>query len=132
MPIVFTNGCFDVLHLGHLKLLEFANKHKGAEGSLIVGLNSDASVKRLKGESRPFHPENIRFSQMNILPWVDRVIMFDEDTPHRLIKELQPDCIVKGGDYTAENVIGSDLAEVILFSFINDLSTTKILCNKHL
>lgn len=122
--IVFTNGCFDILHLGHLKLLEAA-KAKGQK--LIVGINSDASIKRLKGNARPINSQEKRKAQLTALPWVDEVIVFDEDTPIALIKKLNPDLIVKGGDYNTETVVGNHLAQVYIFPIVNDFSTTSII-----
>jgi D-beta-D-heptose 7-phosphate kinase/D-beta-D-heptose 1-phosphate adenosyltransferase len=121
---VFTNGCFDILHLGHLRLLEAA-RSKGKK--LIVGLNSDASVKRLKGNHRPINSQDKRKAQLEALPWVDQVIVFDEDTPLDLIKKINPDLIVKGGDYTVDQVIGNHLAQVYIFPSIKDFSTTDII-----
>ena len=121
---VFTNGCFDILHLGHLRLLEVA-RSKGKK--LIVGLNSDASIKRLKGNHRPINSQDKRKAQLEALPWVDQVIVFDEDTPLDLIKKINPDLIVKGGDYTVDRVIGNHLAQVYIFPTIKDFSTTDII-----
>jgi len=122
--IVFTNGCFDVLHLGHLKLLKFA-KSKGDK--LIVAINSDTSVKKLKGEGRPKFNQEDRKAMLESLAIVDEVIIFEEDTPYNLIKSVKPDIIVKGGDYTVETTVGHDLAEVVIFPRVKDYSTTKIL-----
>jgi len=122
--VVFTNGCFDVLHKGHLTLLKEAS---GLGDKLIVGLNSDASVKRLKGISRPFNDTNTRKEQLELIPYVDEVVVFHEDTPYDLIKELKPDLIVKGGDYTVEEIVGHDLAPVHIVSTVEGYSTTKIL-----
>ncbi|MEL7130586.1 MAG: D-glycero-beta-D-manno-heptose 1-phosphate adenylyltransferase, partial [Pseudomonadota bacterium] len=104
----FTNGCFDILHPGHLKLLEEA---KARCGRLIVGLNSDASVRRLKGAGRPVHAELARARVLSALSAVDGVVLFEEDTPLELIKALQPDVLVKGGDYTRDTIVGA--SEVI-------------------
>ncbi|MEL7454168.1 MAG: D-glycero-beta-D-manno-heptose 1-phosphate adenylyltransferase, partial [Pseudomonadota bacterium] len=104
----FTNGCFDILHPGHLKLLEEA---KARCGRLIVGLNSDASVRRLKGAGRPVHSELARARVLSALSAVDGVVLFEEDTPLELIKALQPDVLVKGGDYTRDTIVGA--SEVI-------------------
>ena len=122
--VIFTNGVFDILHKGHFELLKEA---KLLGSKLIVGINSDASVKRLKGETRPINNQMKRISQLEILPWVDQVIVFDEDTPYELIKELKPHVIVKGGDYTVEQVVGHDLADVHLVSTVEGYSTTKII-----
>jgi D-beta-D-heptose 7-phosphate kinase/D-beta-D-heptose 1-phosphate adenosyltransferase len=122
--IVFTNGCFDILHTGHFELLAEA---KSLGGKLIVGINSDDSVRRFKGPKRPINNVNKRKKQLELLPWVDEVIVFDEDTPYRLIKEVVPHVIVKGGDYTVEQVVGHDLANVHLVPTVEGYSTTKII-----
>ena len=122
--VIFTNGCFDLLHVGHLKLLEFA-KSKGKK--LIVGLNSDKSVKSIKGDTRPVNSQDIRKTQLESLPWVDEVILFDDDTPYDLIKSVKPDLIVKGGDYGVKDVVGHDLTDVCIFPTIKDFSSTKII-----
>ena len=122
--IVFTNGVFDILHKGHFELLAEA---KTLGEKLIVGINSDASVKRLKGETRPINDQMKRISQLEILPWVDQVVVFDEDTPYELIKQLKPHLIVKGGDYTVEQVVGHDLTDVHLVDTVEGYSTTSII-----
>lgn len=122
--VVFTNGVFDILHKGHFELLAEA---RTLGEKLIVGINSDASVKRLKGETRPVNNQMKRISQLEILPWVDQVVVFDEDTPYELIKELKPHVIVKGGDYTVEQVVGHDLADVHLVQTVEGYSTTSII-----
>ncbi|WP_456323361.1 D-glycero-beta-D-manno-heptose-7-phosphate kinase [Hydrogenimonas sp.] len=123
--IVFTNGCFDILHLGHVKYLE---KAKSFGDALIVGVNSDASVRRLKGESRPVNPEYDRAYLLAALDAVDFVTIFDEDTPYDLIKIVEPDVLAKGGDYEGKEVVGSDIAkEVRLVDFVDGKSTTKII-----
>jgi D-beta-D-heptose 7-phosphate kinase/D-beta-D-heptose 1-phosphate adenosyltransferase len=124
MKTVFTNGCFDILHIGHIKLLEFC-KQQG--DYVIVGLNSDESVKRLKGEKRPINNEHNRLNILKSIKYVDQVFIFNEDTPYELIKILNPDIIVKGGDYKKEEVVGNDLTEVIIFNYIDGYSTTKTL-----
>ena len=118
---VWTNGVFDVLHKGHLELLKFARKQGD---KLIVGINNDASVKRLKGETRPINDVHERKSQLESLPWVDQVVVFDEDTPLNSIMSYKPDVIVKGGDYTVQTVVGHELAEVVIFPTIEGISTT--------
>jgi len=120
---VFTNGCFDLLHVAHIKLLE----HCKSLGKVVVGLNSDSSVKRLKGENRPYNKQEDRKYILKSCKYVDEVYIFDEDTPYKLIKRLQPDIIVKGGDYEPENVVGKDIAEVVIFGYIDGYSTTKII-----
>ena len=122
-PIIFTNGCFDIIHIGHVQLLEFC----ASLGTVVVGLNSDASVKRLKGSLRPINNENDRLSLLLAIKYVDEVVVFEEDTPYELIKSLKPNIIVKGGDYEAQDVVGSDLAEVRLFPYQKGHSTTEIL-----
>ena len=122
--VVFTNGVFDILHKGHLELLKQA---RSMGSKLVVGINSDASVKRLKGETRPINSERTRLEQLEVLPWVDEVFVFDDDTPYKLIKKLKPALIVKGGDYTVEQVVGHDLAEVHIVPTVEGYSTTKII-----
>ena len=120
--IVFTNGCFDILHIGHLKLLRHA---RSLGNRLVVAINSDASVKRLKGETRPINSQETRKETLEQLGIVDEVIIFDEDTPYEKIKEVNPSIIVKGGDYTVETVVGNDLAEVVIFPKVEGYSTTQ-------
>lgn len=127
--IVFTNGCFDILHVGHKRYLQQA----AALGDiLVVGVNSDASVRRLKGPSRPINPEQDRAEMLCALGFIDYVVIFDEDTPYELIKKIQPDVLVKGGDYKPEEVVGRDIVEarggkLVLISFIEGKSTTNII-----
>ena len=120
--IVFTNGCFDIIHRGHLDLLKFC---KGNGNTVIVGLNSDKSIKRLKGKNRPINNEEDRKYILKSLKFVDKVIVFNEDTPYNLIKQIKPDLIVKGGDYRVDQVVGSDLCEVAIFEYVEGYSTTK-------
>jgi len=122
--IIFTNGCFDILHIGHVRLLKYA-KTLGHE--LIVGLNTDSSIKRLKGSSRPVNKLEYRKEILESIVFVDRVVAFEEDNPLELIKTIKPDIIVKGGDYKASEVIGSNLCEVIIFNLVDNISTTNIL-----
>lgn len=125
--IVFTNGCFDILHRGHV---EYLQKAKELGDLLIIGLNGDSSVKRLKGENRPINNEKDRAIILSALECVDYIIIFYEDTPFELIKKLRPDILVKGGDYKIENVIGREYAkETILIDFLEGYSTTKIIKN---
>ena len=124
MKVIFTNGCFDILHRGHFELLKYA---KSLGDYLIVGLNSDSSVKSLKGPTRPFFAEKDRKFMLESCKYVDEVIIFDEDTPYELLKKVRPDFIVKGGDYKKEEVVGSDLAEVIIFEYVEGYSTTSVL-----
>ena len=121
---VFTNGCFDIIHRGHLELLKYC---RDIGSYVIVGLNSDDSVKRLKGSERPYFNEQDRKFLLESLSCVDEVHIFDEDTPYNIISKLKPDVIVKGGDYVPSEVVGNDISDVIIFNFINGYSTTKIL-----
>jgi len=127
--IVFTNGCFDILHLGHVKYLQ---KAKALGNKLIVGLNSNSSVTRLKGESRPINDEYDRAYLLASLEIVDFVVIFNvifnEDTPYNLIKQVKPDILVKGADYKYKEVVGSDIVkEVKLIEFVEGRSTTNII-----
>ncbi len=104
--VVFTNGVFDLLHPGHIDVLDGARR----EGAvLVVGLNSDASVRRLKGPTRPVRNENERAQVVAALEAVDAVVIFEEDTPLELVRALQPDVIVKGGDYSSDTIVGADV-----------------------
>lgn len=123
MKKIFTNGCFDILHRGHLELFRYCK----TMGYVIVGLNSDDSVKRLKGEKRPINAEKDRKFILESIKYIDEVVIFDEDTPYELIKVIKPNIIVKGGDYTETTVVGADLAEVRIFNYIHGYSTTKII-----
>ena len=126
--IVFTNGCFDLLHLGHV---DYLAKAKDLGERLIIGVNTDSSVKRLKGEHRPLQDENSRLNILAALQSVDAVVLFDEDTPYELIKEIEPDILVKGADYKIENIVGYDIVvsrggSVQTIEFIEGYSTTLI------
>ena len=125
MKTVFTNGCFDILHPAHIRLLKYCK----SLGKVVVGLNSDNSVKRLKGDSRPFFSQEDRRFMLESCKYVDKVHIFDEDTPLALIKIIVPDIIVKGGDYSPDQVVGSGLAEIKIFEYIDGHSTTKIIKN---
>jgi D-beta-D-heptose 7-phosphate kinase/D-beta-D-heptose 1-phosphate adenosyltransferase len=122
--VVFTNGVFDILHEGHLSLLKYA---KSLGQKLIVAINSDQSVKINKGNNRPINKVSIRKRQLEILPWVDEVIIFNEKTPLNTIHKIKPDVIVKGGDYKKKEVIGNKLAPVIIFPFKNNFSTSAVI-----
>ncbi len=124
--VIFTNGCFDILHRGHLEILKFC---KSLGDHVVVGLNSDESVRRLKGETRPINCQEDRKILLETLRCVDEVIIFDEDTPYRLIKEIKPLIIVKGGDYNKEDVVGNDLCEVRIFKYVSGYSTTGTIQN---
>ena len=123
--IVFTNGCFDIVHTAHLKLLKFC-KSKG--DILIVGLNSDNSIKRIKGDLRPINCEIDRAEFLQLLDFVDYVVLFSDDTPFNLLSKLQPNILIKGGDYNVESIIGKEFAEeIILYDFIEGKSTSNII-----
>jgi D-glycero-beta-D-manno-heptose 1-phosphate adenylyltransferase len=127
--IVFTNGCFDILHAGHA---DYLNKAKSLGDILVVGINSDASVRRIKGEKRPILPQQMRAYLLDNLKPVDYVVIFEEDTPLELIKAIKPDVLVKGADWDLERIVGADFVlsyggrvERIAFSF--DISTSKVI-----
>jgi D-beta-D-heptose 7-phosphate kinase/D-beta-D-heptose 1-phosphate adenosyltransferase len=121
--LVFTNGCFDIIHSGHIALLAYCAKF----GRVVVGLNSDESIKKLKGNTRPINSELDRKVVLESIRFVDEVIIFDQDTPLTLIRKLKPTLIVKGGDYRKEDVVGNDLAEVKIFPTILGKSTTSLI-----
>ena len=121
--IVFTNGCFDVIHSGHIRLLEYCS----SLGDVVVGLNSDQSVRTLKGESRPINSVEDRVLVLESIKFVKKVIVFEELTPLRLIEEIEPDVIVKGGDYNIEDVVGNNLAEVRIFPTVPGKSSSSII-----
>ena len=123
--IVFTNGCFDIIHLGHIKYLE---KAKSFGDVMIVGLNSDNSIKKIKGKDRPINSQDDRAYIIASLKLIDFVVVFDDETPINLIKLIEPDILVKGGDYKGKNVVGQDIAkELKIVKFTNNKSTTKII-----
>jgi rfaE bifunctional protein nucleotidyltransferase chain/domain len=126
---VFTNGCFDILHAGHVQYLEEA---KNLGDVLVVGVNSNASVRRLKGELRPIMPLSERQIVLAALECVDWVVSFDEDTPHALIEAILPDILVKGGDWKEKDIVGSDVVlaaggKVISLPFRRGLSTSSVI-----
>lgn len=104
--IVFSNGCFDIIHRGHI---EYLAKASDLGDKFIIGLNTDASIKRLKGPSRPINNQDARAIVLAALQFVDAVVLFDEDTPYNLIKAVQPDVLVKGNDYKPEDIVGYDI-----------------------
>ncbi|MCK4360784.1 MAG: D-glycero-beta-D-manno-heptose 1-phosphate adenylyltransferase, partial [Bacteroidales bacterium] len=127
--IVFTNGCFDILHLGHIDYLSKAAEFGNV---LIVGLNSDDSVRTIKGINRPINNENSRAMILASLGFVSAVILFDEDTPYNLIKFVQPDILIKGSDYKPEDIVGYDIVkakggEIKTIDFLPGYSTTSII-----
>ena len=127
--LVFTNGCFDLLHVGHIRYLQEARK---LGDYLIIGLNSDKSVKKIKGSLRPIIPETERAEVLAALESVSFVVLFDEDTPYELISAIQPDVLVKGGDWKGNDIVGKDIVEayggkVLSLSYIQGRSTTDII-----
>jgi len=127
--IVFTNGCFDLIHLGHIELLA---RSSDLGDILIIGVNSDSSIQKLKGENRPIIEEDSRVKQLAALEFVDAVVLFNEDTPQKLIEKIKPNVITKGGDYKAENVVGNEVVtqkngQVVIIPLTQGYSTTSIL-----
>lgn len=127
--LVFTNGCFDILHAGHIFLL---SKARALGDTLMVGLNSDASIKRIKGPDRPVQNEKTRSMILASLEMVDWVVLFDEDTPANLIECIKPLILVKGGDYKREEIVGHEVVEaaggkVVIIPLLEGFSTTDIL-----
>jgi len=127
--VVFTNGCFDIIHLGHVDYLE---KARNLGQKLVIGLNTDNSVKRLKGQTRPVCDEVSRARVLASLEFVDAVILFDEDTPFELINFLKPDILVKGDDYSVKNIVGADIViqnggEVKTVPLVNGYSTSGVI-----
>lgn len=127
--VVFTNGCFDILHVGHIRYLKGARE---LGDFLVVGLNSDDSVKRLKGESRPYQTENERAEILKALRFVDLVVLFSQDTPLEIITFLKPDILIKGGDYRIETIVGAQEVfswggKVLTLPFIPEKSTSNII-----
>lgn len=127
--VVFTNGCFDILHVGHITYLKKARKLGDV---LVIGLNSDRSVRSLKGGSRPINNERDRQEVLSALSFVDHVAIFDEDTPERLIKKIRPDILVKGGDWESKKIAGSEFVKsyggrVVTVPFVKGYSTTNLI-----
>lgn len=127
--VVFTNGCFDILHLGHIDYLE---KARALGTRLIVGVNTDASVKKLKGETRPINNENARARMIAALQFVDAVILFEEETPLELISAILPNVLVKGNDYAIENIVGYEVVtqnggEVKTIDLVQGYSTSELI-----
>lgn len=127
--VVFTNGCFDILHLGHI---DYLAKAKDQGDVLIIGLNTDESVRRIKGPQRPLNDQQARSLILASLRFVDAIVLFDEDTPYELIKKVQPDILVKGSDYKAEDIVGYDIVkakggEIRTLELVEGYSTTRII-----
>jgi rfaE bifunctional protein nucleotidyltransferase chain/domain len=127
--VIFTNGCFDILHRGHI---EYLSKARDLGDVLVVGVNTDSSVKRIKGENRPVQDEVSRAQILASLRFVEAVILFDEDTPYELISLVKPDILVKGGDYSEATIVGADIVktnggEVVTIPLTPGYSTSRIL-----
>jgi D-glycero-beta-D-manno-heptose 1-phosphate adenylyltransferase len=127
--LVFTNGCFDIVHLGHI---DYLAKAADLGDILIIGLNSDSSVRRIKGENRPVNNQTARASLLASMFFVDAVVFFDEDTPYELIKTIQPDILVKGSDYKPQDIVGYDVVhnkggKIITLDYLEGYSTTAII-----
>lgn len=128
LTIVFTNGCFDILHLGHVDYLE---KARSMGDKLIVGLNTDSSIKNIKGAGRPIISEDSRAQVLAALMFVDAVVLFNENTPYELILAIKPDILIKGNDYSLENIVGGDFVisnggKVCTIDLVPGFSTTSI------
>ncbi|MDR3329279.1 MAG: D-glycero-beta-D-manno-heptose 1-phosphate adenylyltransferase [Prevotellaceae bacterium] len=126
--VVFTNGCFDIVHLGHV---EYLAKAADLGDVLVVGLNTDASVRRIKGPTRPLQDETSRAMVLAAMQTVSHVVLFDEDTPYNLIRQLQPDVLVKGADYKPEDIVGYDIVaarggRVETIDFVKGYSTSRV------
>ena len=124
--LVFTNGCFDILHRGHIELLRYC---KSIGKHVVVGINSDESVKSLKGPTRPYFCQEDRKLMLESLRFVNKVVIFSEPTPYDLISKIKPDVLVKGGDYSISQIVGNELCEVKIFNYLDGYSTTNILNN---
>ena len=126
--VVFTNGCFDLIHLGHI---DYLSKAADLGDKLIIAVNSDSSVRKLKGNDRPLQDEFSRLMILSSLSFVDAVVLFEEETPFKLIGRLLPDILVKGGDYKSDEIVGADIVkenrgEVVIIPFLEGYSTTAI------
>ncbi|RYG57143.1 D-glycero-beta-D-manno-heptose 1-phosphate adenylyltransferase, partial [bacterium] len=128
LKVALTNGCFDLLHAGHVRLLQDSSAQSDR---LIVAINSDASVRRLKGEDRPLMPEAQRVEVLSALECVDAVVIYGEDTPLQVIERICPDFLIKGGDYTVQTVVGADVVQayggkILLVPLVKDISTSRL------
>jgi len=127
--IVFTNGCFDILHVGHV---EYLRKARSLGDILVVGLNSDSSVHKIKGKDRPVNRENDRAKVLSALYFVDYIVMFNEETPEKLIRQLRPDVLAKGGDWKTKDIVGGDFVaslggRVVSIPFVKGYSSSSII-----
>ncbi len=127
-PIVFTNGCFDILHEGHMGLFRYCNSIRPPGGEVLVAINSDASIRRLKGESRPINKEGARAALLNNIETIDWILVFDEETPYEVLEKIHPHTLVKGGDYTIDSIIGREFCQHIkIFTYMDGKSTTQMI-----
>lgn len=129
LSVVFTNGCFDILHLGHI---DYLSKTADQGNILIVGLNTDRSVKKIKGKKRPINNEASRAAVLASLFFIDAVVLFDEETPYNIIKTISPDILVKGSDYKAEEIVGCDIVKsyggkTVTIDFLDGYSTSSLI-----
>jgi D-glycero-beta-D-manno-heptose 1-phosphate adenylyltransferase len=127
--IVFTNGCFDIIHAGHIDLLR---RCASSGDKLVIGLNSDESVKRIKGNNRPINNQKNRSMILEAIKYIDLVVIFDEDTPYNLINSIRPDILIKGGDWSPDKIVGRDIVEsyggkVLSLPLLEGHSTTNLL-----
>ena len=128
---VLTNGCFDILHIGHIRLLQYAKALAGAHGTVIVALNSDSSVKRLKGSARPVYPLVDRIAFLEALHFVDVITWYENDSPETVIQKVKPKFLLKGGDYSIDKIIGASFVKsygghVKIFPYQNGHSTSEL------
>ena len=129
LKVVFTNGCFDLVHKGHIEIL---SKSSDLGNKLIVGLNSDISIKKIKGKDRPIIDEKSRAFLLASISFIDAVVLFNEDTPLNLISSIKPDVLVKGGDYNISEIVGQHIVkkndgEIVLIPFVDGFSSTGII-----
>lgn len=127
--VVFTNGCFDIIHLGHI---DYLSKARNLGDILIIGLNTDDSVRRLKGKTRPVNNQEARAKILASFNFVDAIVLFDEDTPYELIKQVQPNILVKGSDYKPDEIVGADIVKqrkgrIETINFLEGYSTSSII-----
>ena len=127
--IVFTNGCFDIVHLGHI---DYLSRAADLADVLVIGVNTDASVSRIKGENRPLQDELSRSTLLASFQFVEAVVLFDDDTPYELIKAIQPDVLVKGSDYNEADIVGADIVgdkggKIVTIDFLDGYSTSSII-----
>lgn len=127
--IVFTNGCFDIVHLGHI---DYLSRAADLADVLVIGVNTDASVSRIKGENRPLQDELSRSTLLASFQFVEAVVLFDDDTPYELIKAIQPDVLVKGSDYKEADIVGADIVgdkggKIVTIDFLDGYSTSSII-----